>query len=260
MQRFFRTIEEHLRIVGALIMREILTRYGREGIGFLWLVVEPLMFCFGVLIMWSVIKPPYEHGIRLAPFLMTGYMSLLLFRHIVSHSISAVQANAGLLYHRQITILHIYFSRWLMEVAGATMAFVVVYVVLLCLGQVSPPHDVLLLYSGWFLMAFIALGVALIFSALAIQFEIVERIVQVVMYLMIPASGAFVMAAWIPDNYRPIFLRIPMPNAVEMVRGGVFGEFVKTYHNAAYAAAWAAGLILVGLLMLARAKKHLEIE
>jgi capsular polysaccharide transport system permease protein len=260
MQRFRQSIEEHFRIVGALVMREILTRYGREGIGFLWLVAEPLMFCFGVLIMWSVIKPPYEHGIRLAPFLMTGYMSLLLFRHIVSHSISAVQANSGLLYHRHITILHIYFSRWIMELGGATMAFVVVYLTLLCLGQVSPPHDVLLVYGGWLLMAFIALGVALIFSALAIEFEIVERIVQVVMYLMIPASGAFVMAAWIPEKYREGFLRIPMPNAIEMVRGGVFGEFVETYYHPAYAAAWAALLIAVGLLMLARAKKHLEIE
>ncbi|ASE39418.1 ABC transporter permease [Brevundimonas vesicularis] len=253
-------IDRHRRIIGALIMREMLTRYGREGIGFMWLVAEPLMFCFGVLIMWSVIKPPYEHGVRLAPFLMTGYMSLLLLRHIVSHCLSAVQANAGLLYHRQISVLHIYLSRWLMEVAGATIAFFVVYAVLFGLGQVGLPHDVLLLYSGWFLMSLVALGIALIFAALALQYEIVERIVQVVMYLMIPASGAFVMASWIPDKYRDAYLHIPMPNAVEMVRAGVFGEFVSTYYHADYLLACAAVLIVIGLLMVSRAKKHLEIE
>lgn len=256
----FTKIDRHRRIIGALIMREMLTRYGREGIGFMWLVAEPLMFCFGVLIMWSVIKPPYEHGVRLAPFLMTGYMSLLLLRHIVSHCLNAVQANAGLLYHRQISVLHIYLSRWLMEVAGATIAFFVVYVVLFGLGQVGLPHDVLLLYSGWFLMSLVGLGIALIFAALALQFEIVERIVQVLMYLMIPASGAFVMASWIPDKYRDAYLHIPMPNAVEMVRAGVFGEFVSTYYHASYLLACAAVLIVTGLLMVSRAKKHLEIE
>lgn len=253
-------LDRHRRIIGALIMREMLTRYGREGIGFMWLVAEPLMFCFGVLIMWSVIKPPYEHGVRLAPFLMTGYMSLLLFRHIVSHCLSAVQANAGLLYHRQISVLHIYLSRWLMEVAGATIAFFVVYAVLFGLGQVGLPHDVLLLYSGWFLMSLVGLGIALIFAALAMEFEIVERIVQVLMYLMIPASGAFIMASWISDKYRDAYLHIPMPNAVEMVRAGVFGEFVRTYYHADYLMACAAVLIVTGLLMVSRAKKHLEIE
>lgn len=241
-------------------MREIITRYGREGIGFLWLVAEPLMFCFGVLLVWSFIKPPYEHGVRLAPFLMTGYMSLLLLRHIISHCLNAVQANAGLLYHRSITILHIYISRWLMEIGGASIAFLIVYVVLMALGQASPPHDLLLVYGGWFLMALVAFGIALIFSALAMEHEIVERIVQVVMYLMIPASGAFIMAAWIPDNYRDGYLLIPMPNAVEMVRAGVFGEFVRTYYHAAYLAGCATVLIVIGLLMVARAKKHLEIE
>jgi hypothetical protein len=41
-------------------MREMTTRYGREGLGFLWVVGEPLLFCFGVIIMWTLVKPAYE--------------------------------------------------------------------------------------------------------------------------------------------------------------------------------------------------------
>ena len=40
------------RIIGALMMREIVTRFGREGFGFLWLIGEPLLFCMGVIVMW----------------------------------------------------------------------------------------------------------------------------------------------------------------------------------------------------------------
>ena len=29
------------RVIGALLLRELLTRYGRNNIGFLWLFVEP---------------------------------------------------------------------------------------------------------------------------------------------------------------------------------------------------------------------------
>jgi len=253
-------VETHSRIVGALMMREIITRYGRKGIGFLWLVAEPLMFCSGVLLMWSVLKPEYEHGVRVGPFIMTGYMSLLLFRHIVSYNTMAVQANVGLLYHKIIKPIHIYTSRSIMEFVGASVAFIIVYLFLALFGQVGAPADVLSVYGGWMLLAWMSIGVALIFSSLAIEHEVMERIVPVIMYLMIPLSGAFVMAAWLPDAYRSAYLLVPFPNAVEMIRAGVFGEFVPTYYNFGYAAAWAAGLTLVGLLNISRARRRLEIE
>jgi len=63
----FAKAARHLKIVGALMMREMATRFGREGLGFAWIVGEPLLFCFGVMILWSFTKSPYEHGIRLAP-------------------------------------------------------------------------------------------------------------------------------------------------------------------------------------------------
>ena len=129
-------------------MREIVTRYGREGIGFLWVIGEPLAFCLGVIILWSALKPAYEHGIRLGPFVMTGYMSLLLMRHLVTHGLSALQANVGLMYHRVISPLHIFVSRFVLEIAGTTTAFAVVYVILAALGQVGLPKEPLLLYGG----------------------------------------------------------------------------------------------------------------
>ena len=70
-----------LSIVRALMLRELITRYGREGLGFLWVIGEPLVFCLGVVLMWNLIRPEYEHGIRLGPLGMTGYMALLLLRH-----------------------------------------------------------------------------------------------------------------------------------------------------------------------------------
>ena len=89
------SFRSHIRIIGALMMRETVTRYGRQGLGLLWLIGEPLLFCFGVIIMWSLIKPAYEHGVRIAPFIMTGYMCLLLLRHLVGANMNALQANGG---------------------------------------------------------------------------------------------------------------------------------------------------------------------
>lgn len=250
----------HARIIGALMMRETVTRYGRQGLGLAWLVGEPLIFCFGVLIMWTAIKPPYEHGIRIGPFIMSGYVCLLLLRHLITANMNALQANIGLLYHRQIKPLHIYISRCVLEFASNTLAFIVVYAVLVTLNQVGMPGDPLSLYAGWLLLGWMGSGLALVFAGLALQFELFERISGVLQYAMIPASGVFVMAAWLPENYRNVLMKIPMPHAVEMVRGGVFGDTVQTFHDPAYAMAWSAIFTFTGLILIARAKRHVEVE
>ena len=252
--------KRHSDIVGALVMREIVTRYGREGIGFLWLIAEPLMFCLGVIVLWSMLKPAYEHGIRVAPFCMTGYMCLLLFRHTVSYSTSALQANIGLLHHRKVRPIHVYISRFVMEFAGATVAFIVVYLILFCLGMVNAPGDPLKLYCGWLILAWLSSAFALVFSALAIRYEVIERMLSVFMYLMIPLSGAFIMVDWLPKKYQAIYLLNPLPHTVEMVRSAVFGEFVKTHYNPAYPIAWAMVLTLLGLIILSKVQDRLEIE
>lgn len=253
-------VARNARIITALMLRELITRYGRRGLGFAWLIGEPLLFCLGVLVLWTVARPDYEHGIRMGPFIMTGYMSLLLLRHQITLSLSALQANVGLLHHRGIAVLHLYIARNILEFLGTTAAFAVVYAVLMALRQVSWPADLLLLYGGWFLLAFMSMGVAMIFAALAIRFEVMERIVPLFTYILIPMSGAFFMAAWVPAAYRDAFLLIPLPHPIEMVRAGVFGEFVETHFDPLYALGWAAVFNAAGLLLLGGARERVDAE
>ena len=44
------------RVIGALMIRELVTRFGRENIGFLWMMVEPLLFAGLVGILWRYIE------------------------------------------------------------------------------------------------------------------------------------------------------------------------------------------------------------
>lgn len=253
-------VARNARIVIALMLRELLTRYGRKGLGFAWVIGEPLLFCLGVMVLWSVARPDYEHGIRMGPFVMTGYMCLLLLRHQITLSLSALQANVGLLHHRGIAVLHLYIARNILEFLGTTAAFVVVYGVLIMLGQVSWPANLLLLYGGWFLLAFMASGLAMILAALAIRYDVMERIVPLFTYILIPISGVFFMAAWVPSAYRDAFLLFPLPHVVEMVRAGVFGEFVETHFDPLYALGWAAVFNVTGLLLLGDARERIDAE
>lgn len=105
-----------------------------------------------------------------------------------------------------------------------------------------------------------ATGTGFIFSGLATRFEVMERIVPLLSYAMIPLSGVFFMVDWLPESARERYLWVPFPNAIEMVRAGVFGEFVPTHFNFAYAVATALLLLLVGLLLVKNAEGYIDVD
>jgi capsular polysaccharide transport system permease protein len=252
--------ERHRRIIWALSLREVVTRYGRENIGFLWVIVEPLLFCASVSVLWSFIRPPYEHGIRVVPFVVTGYMPILLIRHVMTHGMYGVRVNAPLLYHRQITVLHLFFARSLVEVAGVTLAFILIGFLLVPLGLLPVPATLAPIFTGWFFLAWMAFGLAMIFGAAFELFEPVERFVPVITYIMVPLSGTFYMASWVPERYRGYVLYIPFLNTVEMIRSGFFGGAVRAYYSVPYTVACAAGFVLVGLILTTFARRRVYVE
>ena len=104
MSRFLTGLRVQADVVRALMIRELHTRFGRENIGFLWIMVEPLLFAGLVAFIWRLMKGPEEHGISMIAFVVTGYIPITLFRHVVARSVAVFTTNGGLLYHRQVTL------------------------------------------------------------------------------------------------------------------------------------------------------------
>ena len=88
------------RVIWALLLREILTRYGRHNIGFLWLFVEPMLFTVGVTALWTATKSVHGSNLPIVAFAVTGYSGVLLWRNMPTRCVLAIDPNLGLLYHR----------------------------------------------------------------------------------------------------------------------------------------------------------------
>ena len=145
---FFNAMAVQRRVIAAIIIREIHTRYGRDNLGFLWVMVEPLMFAGGVMALWLVIRGTYDHNIPIVPIVLFGYLPLLLFRHTVAHALNFAKPNVGLLYHRQVTLLDLIFARISLDFLGSTLAFVFAFGVLYGIGQLKWPVNITTYVAG----------------------------------------------------------------------------------------------------------------
>jgi capsular polysaccharide transport system permease protein len=248
------------RVIGALMIRELVTRFGRENIGFLWMMAEPLLFAVLVGIVWRVIKGPEEYGITIFAFIASGYIPLTFFRNSVNRSIRVFSVNGSLLYHRQIKVLDFIFVRTLIEAIGATMAFVFIAVVFGALGEFPMPYDLGALIAGWFLYCVFAFSLCLFLAPLSEMSDVLEKLVPVTTYVMIPFSGTFNMTAWLTPSMQKVVYWSPFVHAMELIRHGIFGPPANAQFDVAVPLFASMVLLLAGLAMCRRIRRTLVVE
>jgi capsular polysaccharide transport system permease protein len=232
------------RVINALLIREIVTRYGRHNIGFLWLFLEPMLFTLGVTALWTAIKATHGTSLPITAFALTGYSSLILC----------------LLYHRNVKVIDVFIARLLLEVVGVTASAAFLTIIFSSVGLMSFPVDTVTVIAGWFLMIWFAISLGLIVGAASERSEIIERVWHIFTYLMFPLSGAAFMVEWFSKDVQSILLWVPMVHGTEMIRHGYFGSAVHTFENPVYFALVNSVMLFIGLALVRETGRRVEPE
>lgn len=249
-----------MRVIHALMIRELVTRFGRENIGFLWIMVEPLLFASLVAAVWSVMMGSEKHGIGIVAFVISGYIPLTLFRHGVGRSVAVFQANGSLMYHRQVKVLDFVLVRLLIELLGGMMAYLFIATILIPLGEFPVPDDLGLLIAGWMLYFLVTFSICLVIAPLSEMSEVMEKFIPVTTYIMIPFSGAFTMASWLTPSMRDFLLWSPFVHPMEMMRKGLWGEDVTAYYSVWNPVIFSILMIGIGLALCRRVRRTMAVE
>ena len=254
----WRSLEIQARVIHALLLREIITRYGRHNIGFMWVFVEPMMFTVGVVTIYTLFN--HHTQLPLVPFTVTGYSTVLAWRNTISRCGNAVEPNRALLHHRNVRIIDLFSARLLLEITGASISFMTLSTLLAAAGAMPLPDDILKMIAAWGLLAWFAIGMGLIIGSLSVVSETVDRIWHVFAYLFLPASGAFFMVDWLPKRVQAIAMLVPTVNCTEFLREGYFGIQVHPHYNLLYIFIINCLTTLIGLAVIKRLAATVEGE
>lgn len=257
---FVAALNVQRRVITALMLRDALTRFGHENLGFFWLMGEPLLMTCGVMIMWTIGGMDHGHGVGLIPFVLTGYTMLTLWRHIVGHLVHAMTHNAGLMFHRNVRILDVLTAHVILESLGGLAAFFIAYIPLYMWGAVPEIHDPLLLIGGWVMLTWLAFGFGLFLAGISEFSEAVGRFIGPIMYITIPATGAFYMLNWLPEKAQNALIWSPMVHPFEIFRAGLFGPEVHAKFSLPYMVVVCTIVTALGLAMVRAAQKHVQVS
>lgn len=222
------------RVIWALVMREIITRYGRENIGILWFFAEPLLFIVGITLLWSFAEERRVSTGTIAEFAIISYPTVLLWRNAVGRVVKAIEVNKPLLHHRPIRPVDFFYARIILEFSSVTATFLVLFCFFILIGVAKEPSDLLTMILGWVSVAWFSFGFVMTMGALSEISDVIEKISHVILYFMLPVCGAFVPAYLVPEPLRDYLLLFPLVHSVEFFRSGYYGSGMESFYSIEY--------------------------
>lgn len=235
------------RVIGALVLREARTRFGRSQLGYIWSLIEPvaMIATFSLVSLAMGHFPPY--GNSLPMFFALGTLAYNFYRRIAAFCTSAIDANQALLNYPIVKQIDSLLARMVLEFL--TCIFVTV-VVLACIiyttSQPGPFHPEYILIAI-VLLSLLGFGNGVINAVVGTVYPSWRNIEGMIARPVFMLSGVFFVADRLPPFVRPYVGWNPVLHGVELMRYGYYPEYRSPAMSVSYLFCWAMGLVLVGL-------------
>lgn len=213
------------RVIHALLMREVLTRFGSYRMGALWLILDPLIQVGVFVLLFAGILNRVMPNVEYAVYLATGLVPWLMFGDIINRGMASISSNGGLFSFREVKPLDAFFARVFLEVLIYFCVFFIVLVLLSAIGFSASIHRPLEYLASFLLIAYLGSSISLILLCVSAYFPEVKKAASVVMRFLYLISGVIMPLSAIPSDYRSYLLWNPLLHAMELARESFFPAF-----------------------------------
>jgi len=245
------TLAVQWRVLHALILREVKSRYGRRKLGFLWALIEPLIFISIFVAIFQIIGRDTQSSIPAPLFFVAGFSPFFLFRDIFSQVSSGTNGNQSLLMFPQVSRMDILLARMVVNSLISISVFIAIMGGLYFSGfkfYVDDPLGVLVAIG---LIISLGFGLGLVLGALTIRYEFIGSLTRPLLGRpLFLTSGLFFTADMLPPSVREIVLYNPLLHCIEHIRSSMFESFDSRYVELSYPSIFAMLLVGFGLMLL----------
>lgn len=243
---------QRLRVLFALVVREMATRFGRSWGGYLWAVAEPLggivllTIAFGFMLR----KPPL--GDNFALFYATGIIPFFAFSNISRSVAAAIASNQGLLRYPVVRPLDAVFAKFVTDFLTMFIVGLLLYTSLI-LWFALPVHvDPADAFNGFLLMALLGLGIGTLNCVLFGFWPTWKNVWNVLTKPLFIISGMFYTFESLPLKVQALMWYNPLIHAVGLSRAGFYAGYDPHYVAPLYVLGIAGSTFLVGAYLLRR--------
>jgi capsular polysaccharide transport system permease protein len=241
-----------LRVLFALVVREMSTRFGRSWGGYIWAIAEPLGGILLLTIAFSLAfrKPPL--GTNFALFYASGIIPFFLFSKVTTSVSRAIDSNRGLLTYPVVSPLDAVFAKFLTELLTMFVVGVLLYTGIIVYYGLPVSLDLTAIFTAFLLMGLLGLGFGTMNCVLQGFWPTWRNVWNVVTKPLFILSGMFYLYESLPREAQAILWYNPLLQSVGLMRSGFYSAYDPDYVSLPYVLGLALGIFVVSAYLLRR--------
>lgn len=246
--RRFRT----LRVIMALIMREVGSRDSRSSLGFLWSFIEPIATVAILSIAFALFTRTPRLGTNFPLYYVTGIVPFHFYTQISSRVSSSIRFSRQLLGFPAVTVLDVLFARFLLNYFINLIVFIILTYSIIHYYDLRVNVDFSHVILALTMCGALAIGVGTFNSVLFVRFPAYEYLWGMVSRPMTIASGVLILIEDLPDWLFNILWWNPAAHLVAEMRSGFYPFYDTTWVSPWYVFLFSATTFMLGLITLQR--------
>jgi capsular polysaccharide transport system permease protein len=236
-----------MRVIGALILRETRSRFGRSQLGYLWAIAEPLGYVLLMSLLLSAINRHAPFGNDAALFFATGILPYFLFSNLVKSVSAAFDANEALLTYPIVKPVDTLFARGVLEIATSALVMIVMFTGLMVVSKAPGPASIQVLVVAMFGLALLGFGIGALNAVVGRFLSSWRQIYDTITRPLMLVSAVFFPLDSLPPTLRDAVALIPVAHGVELFRVGYYPGYRSAALDVGYVLTAGLVLSLVGL-------------
>ncbi len=247
-------IVKYKELLRNLVSRDIKKRYKRSALGFLWVMLDPLLM---MLIFYLVFNGLFGASVgNYAAYVMSGITLWQLFAQGTKTSGGVFLLSRNLLNKLYLPKAIFPLSVVVCSMVHFLFSLAPLFVIIILSGT-KLSYDILLLPFVLCLVFMFSLGISLMVSTLAVFFHDVIYIYDVILMAWMYLTPLFYPISVLPERFRPIMSLNPFYHYVSLFRACLYdGTITKTEHFV-IGTLFSAGSFLVGWVIYRRNRNRL---
>ena len=243
---------QHLRVIFALVVREMAARFDRSDGGYIWAILEPLGGILLLSIVFSVALRTPPLGTSFILFYASGNIPFRLYKTMSEKVSAAVTSNRGLLNYPVVTLLDAVFAKFLLNLLTMLVVAVILFTGIILILDLKVDLDLGAIFLGLLLAGLLGLGTGTLNCVLFGLYPVWKSIWKMVTRPLMFLSAVLHLYEIVPPGLQAIFWWNPLVHVMGIMRAGFYSTYHPQYISYSYVLAVALGTFVIGAYLMRR--------
>ncbi|MDW4498119.1 ABC transporter permease [Sulfitobacter sp. D35] len=245
------------RAVGALIMREMTTTYGRSPGGYLWAIMEPVAGIALLSAVFSLVARTPPLGVNFPMFYATGFLPFMMYTQLEGKISKSMKFSKSLLFYPSVTYADAILARFTLTFLTQMTVFFVLLSGIMLIWETRTAIDPWILMSGIGAAAIFGVGIGTMNCFVRAYFPVWERFWKVLNRPLFLISGIIFLFDDVPPFAQQYLWWNPLVHLIGQMRRAFYPQYRGEYVELLYPVGVGMALLVIGLIFLNRYNREI---